>query len=368
MRLDITILPGDGVGPEVTREAVRVLRTVLDLYGYEVSFEERAIGGVAIRQFGTPLPEATARACTESRAVLLGAVGGPEFDSLPAGQRPEAGLLGLRQALGGYANLRPAVAYVAIADCSPLRADIIKGADVLIVRELLGGIYFGEPRGFTDSPAPAAYNTMRYSEAEIERVAHVAFRQARMRHRKVTSVDKANVLETSQLWRQTVTRVAREYPEIRLDHMYVDACAMRLITHPGSFDVIVTENLFGDILSDEAAVISGSLGMLASATIGGKVDLYEPVHGSAPDIAGRGIANPLGAIASAALLLRHSAGLEQGAQDIEDAIREVLDKGHRTADLQRTRAKRVVSTTEMGALVESAVADVVDRRRAYHAV
>jgi len=376
MRLDITTLPGDGVGPEVTREAVRVLRTVLDLYAYEVSFEEHAVGGVAIRQFGAPLPEATARACMESHAVLLGAVGGPEFDSLPPSQRPEAGLLGLRQALGGYANLRPAIAYSAIADCSPLRPDILKGVDILIVRELLSGIYFGEPRGFSASPTPAAYNTMRYSEAEIERVAHVAFRQARMRHRKVTSVDKANVLETSQLWRQTVTRVAGEYPEIRLDHMYVDACAMRLITHPGSFDVIVTENLFGDILSDEAAVISGSLGMLASATIGGKVDLYEPVHGSAPDIAGRGIANPLGAIASAALLLRHSAGLEQGAQDVEDAIREVLDKGYRTADLspqqgepgQRGRAKRVVSTTEMGALVESAVADVVDRRRAYHAV
>ncbi|HYN14164.1 MAG TPA: 3-isopropylmalate dehydrogenase [Terriglobales bacterium] len=368
MRLDITVLPGDGVGPEVTREAVRVLRTVLDLYGYEVSFEERAIGGVAIRQFGTPLPEATARACTESHAVLLGAVGGPEFDSLPAGQRPEAGLLGLRQALGGYANLRPAVSYGAIVDCSPLRADVIKGADVLIVRELLGGIYFGEPRGFSAGSAPGAYNTMRYSVAEIERVAHVAFRQAQLRRGKLTSVDKANVLETSQLWRQTVTRVGREYPDVRLEHMYVDACAMRLITNPTAFDVIVTENLFGDILSDEAAVISGSLGMLASATIGGKVDLYEPVHGSAPDIAGRGIANPLGAIASAAMLLRHSAGLAQGAQDIEDAIREVLDKGHRTADLQRGRAKRAVSTTEMGALVESAVADVTDRRRAYHAV
>jgi len=368
MRLDITVLPGDGVGPEVTREAVRVLRTVLDLYGYEASFEERAIGGVAIRQFGTPLPEATARACTESRAVLLGAVGGPEFDSLPAGQRPEAGLLGLRQALGGYANLRPAIAYGAIADCSPLRPDVIKGADVLIVRELLGGIYFGEPRGFSAGAAPGAYNTMRYSVAEIERVAHVAFRQAQLRRGKLTSVDKANVLETSQLWRETVTRVGREYPDVRLEHMYVDACAMRLITSPTSFDVIVTENLFGDILSDEAAAISGSLGMLASATIGGKVDLYEPVHGSAPDIAGRGVANPLGAIASAAMLLRHSAGLEQGAQDIEDAIREVLDKGHRTADLQRGRAKRAVSTVEMGALVESAVADVVDRRRAYHAV
>ncbi len=368
MRLDITVLPGDGVGPEVTREAVRILRTVLDVYGYEASFEERAIGGVAIRQFGTPLPEPTARACTESHAVLLGAVGGPEFDSLPAGERPEAGLLGLRRALGGYANLRPAVAYGAIADCSPLRPEVVKGADVLIVRELLGGIYFGEPRGFSDASAPAAYNTMRYSVPEVERVAHVAFRQAQLRRRKVTSVDKANVLETSQLWRQTVTRVGREYPEVRLEHMYVDSCALRLITNPGSFDVIVTENLFGDILSDEAAVISGSLGMLASATIGGKVDLYEPVHGSAPDIAGAGVANPLGAIASAALLLRHSAGLEAGAQDIEDAIREVLDAGYRTADLNRGRAKRVVSTAEMGALVETAVADVADRRRAYHAV
>ncbi|HVP50837.1 MAG TPA: 3-isopropylmalate dehydrogenase [Terriglobales bacterium] len=373
MKLNITVLPGDGVGPEVTREAVRVLRTVLDLYGYEGTLEEHLIGGAAIRQAGVPLPEATVRACMNSQAVLLGAVGGPEFDSLPAGQRPESGLLALRQALGGYANLRPAIAYNAIADCSPLRPEIIKGADVLIVRELLGGIYFAEPRGFESGPCPSAHNTMRYSEAEIERVANVAFQQAQKRRRKVTSVDKANVLETSRLWRQTVTRVSRDYPEVKLEHMYVDACAMRLMTHPGSFDVIVTENLFGDILSDEAAVISGSLGMLASVTIGGKVDLYEPVHGSAPDIAGRGIANPLGAIASAAMLLRHSAGLEQGARDIEDAIREVLDAGHRTADLSpqqanKGRGRRVVSTAEMGALVESAVADVADRRRAYHAV
>jgi 3-isopropylmalate dehydrogenase len=370
MRLNITVLPGDGVGPEVTREAVRVLRTVLDTYGYEANFEERAIGGVAIRQFRTPLPDATVRACVESDAVLLGAVGLPEFDSLPPGERPEAGLLGLRQALGGYANLRPAIAYKAIADCSPLRSEVVDGANILFIRELLGGIYFGEPRGFDDSTRREAYNTMRYSVPEIERVAHVAFREAQSRRKKVTSVDKANVLETSQLWRQTVTRVAREHPDVRLEHMYVDSCAMRLISSPGSFDVILTENLFGDILSDEAAVISGSLGMLASATIGGKVGLYEPVHGSAPDIAGKGIANPLGAIATGAMLLRHSAGLEQGARDIEDAIREVLDAGHRTADLttQRGRTRRAVSTAEMGALVETAVADVVDRRRAYHAV
>lgn len=370
MRLNITILPGDGVGPEVTREAVRVLRTVLDTYGCEASFEEHAIGGVAIRQFDNPLPEATIGACLASDAVLLGAVGAPEFESLPPGQRPEAGLLGLRQALGGYANLRPAIAYKAIADCSPLRSEVVDGANILFVRELLGGIYFGEPRGFDDSTRREAHNTMRYSVAEIERVAHVAFRQAQSRRRKVTSVDKANVLETSQLWRQTVTRLSREYPEIRLEHMYVDSCAMRLITSPGAFDVVLTENLFGDILSDEAAAISGSLGMLASATIGGKVGLYEPVHGSAPDLAGKGIANPLGAIASAAMLLRHSAGLSQAADDVEDAIREVLDDGHRTADLipQRGRSRRAISTSEMGALVESAVADVADRRRAYHAV
>ena len=368
MRLNITVLPGDGIGPEVTREAVRILRAVCDLYGFEVTHEEHPVGGVAIREFGSPLPEVTLRACLESQAVLLGAVGGPEFDSLPPGQRPESGLLALRKALGGFANLRPSVAYNAIADCSPLRPEVVKGADVLIVRELLGGIYFGEPRGFSEGACREAHNTMRYSVPEIERVAHIAFQQAQLRKRKVTSVDKANVLETSQLWRQTVTRVAREYPDVKLDHMYVDACAMRLVTDPRSFDVIVTENLFGDILSDEAAVISGSLGMLASATIGGKVDLYEPVHGSAPDIAGRGIANPLGAIASAAMLLRHSAHLDQGAQDIEDAIREVLDKGHRTADLVRGRARRAATTAEIGGLVESAVADVIDRRRAYHAV
>lgn len=368
MRINITVLPGDGIGPEVTQQALRILRTVLDAYRYDYNFEERALGGTAIRQFGTPLPDETLRACLASDAVLMGAVGAPEFDSLSPAERPEAGLLALRRALGGYANLRPAIAYASIADCSPLRAEVIKAADILFVRELLGGIYFGEPRGFEKGASAGAYNTMRYTVAEIERVAHVAFRQARLRRKKVTSVDKANVLETSQLWRQTVARVARDYPDVKLESMYVDACAMRLMTHPTTFDVVVTENLFGDILSDEAAVISGSLGMLASATIGGKVDLYEPVHGSAPDIAGRGIANPLGAIATAAMMLRHSIGLEQGARDIEDAIREVLDAGYRTADLHRGRAKRVVSTTEMGDLVEHAVADVADRRRAYHAV
>jgi 3-isopropylmalate dehydrogenase len=367
MRLRITILPGDGIGPEVTAEAVRVLQTVAGIHGYQFEFEERAIGGVAIREFGSPLPRATLDACLASDAVLLGAVGAPEYDRLPANQRPEAGLLLLRRALGGYANLRPAIAYAAIADCSPLRSEVSSGADILFVRELLGGLYFGEPRGFTGTNgSTVAHNTMQYSVEEIERVAHVAFEAARKRRGKVTSVDKANVLETSQLWRQTVTRVAESYPDVILNHLYVDACAMHLITNPRLFDVVLTENLFGDILSDEAAVITGSLGMLGSSTIGGEVGLYEPVHGSAPDIAGKGVANPCGAIASAALMLRHSANLERDANDIELAIRHVLDAGYRTPDI--AAGGRVTKTSEMGELICEAVTEFADMRYAYHAV
>src|SRR6185503_4586900 len=322
MRLRITVLPGDGIGPEVTAQAVGVLQTVAGIHGYKFEFAEHAIGGVAIREFGTPLPRATLDACLASDAVLLGAVGAPEYDRLPANQRPEAGLLLIRRALGGYANLRPALSYAAIADCSPLRNEVTRGVDIQFVRELLGGLYFGEPRGFTSTNGTTvASNTMQYSVPEIERVTRVAFEAARKRRGKVTSVDKANVLETSQLWRQTVTRIAEDYPDVTLNHLYVDACAMHLITNPRMFDVVLTENLFGDILTDEAAVITGSLGMLASATIGGEVGLYEPVHGSAPDIAGREIANPCGAIASAAMMLRHSADLESEASDIEQAIR-----------------------------------------------
>ena len=334
MRLKITVLEGDGIGPEVTREAVLVLRAMATAYGHHFDFDKRSIGGAAIRQHGSPLPPVTLDACMASDAVLLGAVGSPEFDALPAHQRPEAGLLLLRQALGDYANLRPAISYDVISAASPLRPEIARGADILIVRELLGGLYFGEPRGVAeDNGHSVAVNTMRYSVAEIERVARVAFEAAMKRRRKVTSVDKANVLETSQLWRQTVSRVALDYPEVALDHLYVDACAMHLITNPKRFDVVLTENLFGDILSDEAAVITGSLGMLASASIGGEVGLFEPVHGSAPDIAGRGIANPFGAIASAALLLRYTGKLEQEAADVEDAIRSVLKAGYRTPDI-----------------------------------
>ena len=366
MKLRITVLPGDGIGPEVTAEAVRVLQTVATIHGYRFEFEEQAVGGSAIRDFGSPLPTKTLDACLAGNAVLLGAVGAPEYDRLPPNQRPEAGLLLLRRALGGYANLRPAISYAPIAGCSPLREEVCDGADILIVRELLGGLYFGEPRGFTDSTV--ATNTMSYSVSEIERVARIAFEAARTRRGKVTSVDKANVLETSQLWRQTVTRISRDYPDVTLDHLYVDACAMHLIANPRRFDVVLTENLFGDILSDEAAVISGSLGMLASATIGGEVGLYEPVHGSAPDIAGQGVANPCGAIASAAMMLRHSAGLDQEATDIESAIQSVLEAGYRTPDIASGTGGYLASTSEIGELVCEAVTEIADMRHAYHAV
>jgi len=365
----ITVLPGDGIGPEVTAEAVKVLQTIADIQGFRLEFEEHLIGGTAIRESGSPLPRSTLDACLASDAVLLGAVGSPEYDRLPPHQRPEAGLLLLRRALGGYANLRPAVSYDAISACSPLRVEVSRDADILIVRELLGGLYFGEPRGFSgEDGTTIAFNTMRYSVDEIERVAHVAFAAARKRRSKVTSVDKANVLETSQLWRKTVSRVAENYADVELDHLYVDACAMHLITNPRRFDVVLTENLFGDILSDEAAVITGSLGMLASATVGGEVELYEPVHGSAPDIAGLGIANPFGAIASAALLFRYTADMEQEACDIEQAIQLVLEAGFRTPDIASDTSGSVVSTAEIGQLVSEAVAEVLDMRYAYHAV
>ncbi len=369
MKLKITILEGDGVGPEVTREAVRVLRAVAALNDHEFDFEEKLIGGAAIRQTGSPLPTATLDTCLGGDAVLLGAVGAPEFDSLSPSERPEAGLLLLRRALGGYANLRPAISYDAIAAASPLRPEIASGADILIVRELLGGLYFGEPRGVCgENGNSVAVNTMSYSVAEIERVAHVAFAAALKRGRKVTSVDKANVLETSQLWRATVSRVARDYPGVTLEHLYVDACALHLITNPRRFDVLLTENLFGDILSDEAAAITGSLGMLASATIGGDVGLYEPVHGSAPDIAGAGVANPFGAIASAAMLLRYSGGLEREADEVEEAIQFVLNAGYRTADISHDGSGYLATTSEIGKLVAEAVAEIADVRHAYHAV
>ena len=356
MKLKILVTAGDGIGPEVTREAVAVLREVAAAGGHSLEIEEKRIGGVAIVNDGAPLPEDTLAAALNSDAVLLGAVGGNEFNSLPPDKRPEAGLLGLRAALGGFANLRPAFAFKELAANSPLRPEIIDGADILFVRELLGGLYFAQPREW-NRKSGEAWNTMRYTRDEVARVARVAFNLAQKRRKKLTSVDKANVLEVSQLWRATVIEVAAEFPDVTLEHQYVDAMSMHLMNRPRDFDVVLTENLFGDILSDESAVITGSLGMLPSATIGGKVNLYEPVHGSAPDIAGKGLANPMGAILTGALILRHSGGLEAEAVAIETAVRKVLEQGFRTPDLARSNPQgfTVLSTTEMGKKVRETV-------------
>jgi 3-isopropylmalate dehydrogenase len=356
MKLRILITAGDGIGPEVTNEAVAVLKEVAQIGGHTLELDAKRIGGVAIVNDGTPLPADTLAAALDSDAVLLGAVGGNEFNSLPPDKRPEAGLLGLRSALGGFANLRPAFAFKELAVNSPLRPEIIDGADILFVRELLGGLYFGYPREWNKANGEA-WNTMRYTKGEVVRVARIAFQLASKRRNKLTSVDKANVLEVSQLWRATVTEVAQEFPGVTLEHQYVDAMSMHLMNQPKNYDVVLTENLFGDILSDESAVITGSLGMLPSATIGGKVNLYEPVHGSAPDIAGKGLANPLGAILTGALILRHSGGLEAEAAAIEASVRRVLEQGFRTPDLARTNPQgfTVLSTTEMGAKVRETV-------------
>jgi 3-isopropylmalate dehydrogenase len=363
MLLKLTILPGDGIGPEVTEQAVAVLQAVAGAFGHQLELEHKTIGGAALTAANDPLPADTIRACLSSSAVLLGAVGSPAFDHYPQHLRPEAGLLRLRRELGAYANLRPAICFPALEDCSPLRADLVRGTDIMIVRELLGGLYFGAPRSITGAAgARVATNTMTYDEPAIERIARVAFDLAVKRRKKVLSVDKANVLECSRLWREVVTRCAKNYPGVQLSHMYVDSAAMSLVQRPKDFDVVLTENMFGDILSDQAGGVVGSLGLLASASIGGPVGVYEPVHGSAPDIAGKGIANPLGAILSAAMLLRHSFGLEREAVCIESAVSAVLSEGSLTADL--VRAGRVPTTTsEMGKQVVNAVREMAGKRK-----
>ncbi|HMH12846.1 MAG TPA: 3-isopropylmalate dehydrogenase [Edaphobacter sp.] len=369
MRLKIAVLAGDGIGPEVTQQATNILRAVAEFGGHDFTFVEAPIGGIAITEHGSPLPTGTLDVALDSEAVLLGAVGDNKFNALTPDKRPEAGLLQLRQALGGFANLRPSIAYTALSASSPLRPEVTKDVDILFVRELLGGLYFGAPRWW-DRDSEEAINTMRYTKTEITRVARVAFELAAKRRKKVTSVDKANVLEVSQLWRATVTEVAKDYPEVTLEHQLVDSMAMHIMNTPRNFDVVLTENLFGDILSDEAGVITGSLGMLPSATIGGAVNLYEPVHGSAPDIAGTGKANPLGAILTAAMVLRHSANLEQDAKAVEAAVHKVLNAGYRTADIARGQepGQTPVTTQEMGKLVHQALAESIDRRQAMHAV
>ncbi len=355
MLLNLTILAGDGIGPEVTEQAVRVLAAVAGSFGHELQLQRKNVGGAALAAANDPLPPDTLQACLSSGAVLLGAVGNPAFDHYPRQLRPEAGLLRLRRELGAYANLRPAVFFPALEDTSPLRAELVRGTDIMIVRELLGGAYFGEPRSIEGAAGSrVAVNTMRYGELEIQRIARVAFELAGKRRHRVLSVDKANVLECSRLWREVVTRVAQDYPDVKLSHQYVDSAAMLLVQRPTVIDVLLTENMFGDILSDQAGGVVGSLGLLASASIGGPVGLYEPVHGSAPDIAGKGVANPLGAILSAAMLLRHSFYLEHEAACIEAAVSSVLSQGHRTADLAR-KSQPTVSTSEMGRHVVEAV-------------
>jgi 3-isopropylmalate dehydrogenase len=348
MLLKITVLAGDGIGPEVTDQAILILQSVADAFGHQLELQHKLVGGAALTASNDPLPPDTIAACLASSAVLLGAVGNPAFDHNPGHLRPETGLLRLRRELGAFANLRPAILFPALEDCSPLRPELVRGTDMLIVRELLGGAYFGQPRSIEGvAGSRLAINTMRYGEEEIERIARVAFDLAMKRRRKVLSVDKANVLECSRLWREVVTRVAKDYPHVKLGHQYVDSAAMILVQRPAEFDVILTENMFGDILSDQAGGVVGSLGLLASASIGGPVGLYEPVHGSAPDIAGKGIANPLGAILSVAMMLRHSFHLDREAACVESAVSAALLQGARTADLAgKTRPS--ISTAEMG--------------------
>ena len=369
--LTIALLPGDGIGPEVVAEGVRVLRAVAERWDHALELREGLIGGCALDARGTPLPPETLELCKSADAVLLGAVGGPRWDNPDARLRPEQGLLGLRKELGVYANLRPVSVHPSLAAASPLRAERLEGVDLIFVRELTGGIYFGEKRREKVAGGERASDECSYTTIEIERVTRVAAQLARTRRRKLTSVDKANVLETSRLWRSTVTRVLRdEFPDVALDHLLVDACAMQLLRDPRGFDVIVTENMFGDILTDEASMLAGSLGVLPSASLGdegaarngdgrnARRGLYEPIHGSAPDIAGRGIANPIGTVLSVALMLRHSFGLEQEARAVEQAVSETIDEDRVTADIA-VAGSRSYSTTEVGTAIAAALTNAV---------
>jgi 3-isopropylmalate dehydrogenase len=350
MEASIVNLPGDGIGTEVVAEGVKALRAVAGRYSHRFAFEEALIGGCAMDATGSPLPEATLDACRRADAVLLGAVGGPRWSDPTAPVRPEQGLLGLRRGLGLYANLRPVCLYPTLLGASPLRPERLQGVDLLVVRELTSGIYFGPRQEATENDG-TAYDTMVYTADEVRRIAHVAFRLAQQRRGKVTVVDKANVLATSRLWRRVVTEVAAEYPGVALETMLVDAAAMHLIRRPADFDVILTANMFGDILTDEASMLTGSMGMLPSASLGeGRVGVYEPIHGSAPDIAGQGVANPLAAILSVAMLLRHSLELEDEARAVEGAVEAVLVEGYRTKDIYGENTT-LVGTAEMGDLV-----------------
>ena len=357
MSRNILLLPGDGIGPEIVAEAERVLARVNDRFSLGLNFDQALVGGAALDACDTPLPEDTLAKARQADAILLGAVGGPKWDALPMAKRPEKGLLGLRSSLELFANLRPAILYPQLASASSLKPDVVSGLDILIVRELTGGIYFGQPRGVRhlENGERQGYNTYAYTESEIRRIGRVAFEAARQRNGKLCSVDKANVLEVTVLWREVMEDLTQEYPDVALSHMYVDNAAMQLVRAPKQFDVIVTGNMFGDILSDEAAMLTGSIGMLPSASLNSqKQGMYEPCHGSAPDIAGQGIANPLATILSAAMMLRYSLGEEEAANAIEAAVSQVLDQGLRTADIL-SEGTRKVSTREMGEAVLAAL-------------
>lgn len=350
MNKTICLLPGDGIGPEILAQGKSCLEAVAEKFGRSLEFEEALIGGAAIDATGNPLPQETIDRCRASDAVYLGAVGGPKWDANPPEKRPEKGLLGIRKSLGLFANLRPARLWPELASACLLRPDIAaKGLDLIVVRELTGDVYFGEPRGIEEKDGERrGYNTMLYGESEIRRIAKIAFQQAMARRRKVTSVDKSNVLETSRLWREIVVEIAKDYPEVELTHLYVDNAAMQLVRDPSQFDVLLTGNLFGDILSDEASVITGSLGMLPSASLGaGKPGLFEPIHGSAPDIAGKDMANPLATILSGVMLLRTGLGLEAEAICLEQAVRQTLEAGYRTQDIMEP-GKKLASCSQMG--------------------
>ncbi len=344
----IGIIKGDGIGPEIINEAVNVLDSVSTKFGFDIEYEEFLLGGAAIDETGVPLPAETIAGVKKVDAVLFGAIGGPKWDNLERHLRPESGLLGLRKEMGTFANLRPAIVYDELINASTLKSNIVKGVDIMVVRELTGGIYFGQPREYN---ADKSYNTMVYSAEEIRRIGKIAFEIAMKRDKRVCSVDKANVLEVSQLWREVIEDVAKDYPEVELSHMYVDNAAMQLIKEPKQFDVMVTGNIFGDILSDAASMLSGSIGLLPSASTGSKVGLYEPIHGSAPDIAGQGIANPIATIASAAMMLRYELNELEAADAIDNAIKKALSDGYRTGDISAFDAKEVVSCSEMGSIV-----------------
>jgi len=344
----IGVIKGDGIGPEIIDEAVKVLDAVSVKEGFTLKYEEMLLGGSAIDETGVPLPDATIQGVKKCDAVLFGAIGGPKWDNLERHLRPESGLLAIRKEMGTFANLRPAMVYDELVNASSLKPEVLKGVDIMVVRELTGGIYFGQPRELHED---RAFNTMVYTKEEVERIAVVAFEIAMKRDKRICSVDKANVLEVSQFWRETVEEVAKDYPEVELSHMYVDNAAMQLIRDPRQFDVILTGNIFGDILSDAASMLSGSIGLLPSASTGKGVGLYEPIHGSAPDIAGQGIANPLATISSASMMLRYALGESTAADKIDDAIKKALSEGYRTGDLGDYDAKEICTCTEMGDII-----------------